>query len=165
MKITTKLLTILMIAVLTLSIAGCDGNKTGKSRKSNRINIEELQKNEGPMLVISCHPQEAMTKEQYDNAKYEMSVTYDGCVNLPNSFNPTGLKMTDEDYIKIYKFCTKNAEKSKFAKYKEDVCDGETYTFTYYDLDGNPHVIYDGYCYNNDELQDIMNTITYYQVD
>ena len=73
--------------------------------------------------------------------------------------------MTDEDYIKIYKFCTKNAEKSKFAKYKEDVCDGETYTFTYYDLDGNPHVIYDGYCYNNDELQDIMNTITYYQVD
>lgn len=163
MKITTKLLTILMIAVLTLSIAGCDGNKTRKSRKSNRINIEEIQKNQGTLLVIKNHPQEAMTTEDYENSCYEVTISYDGYVKLPR--NQDSLKMKDEDFAKIYEFCTANADKSKFADYKEDVCDGETYTFTYYDTDGNPHVIYSGYCYSNKELQDILDTAYDYQLD
>ena len=166
MKNTMKLLAVLMIAVLAFSIAGCGSDRNGKSRKNSKgykINIEEIQKNEGNLLVIKNHPQEAMTVEDYQNASHEITVSYDGYVKLPG--NLTGLKMKDEDFVKIYEFCTKNAEKSKFAKYSEDVCDGDTYTFTYYDLDGNPHVIYDGYCYSNKELQDILNTTGNYQLD
>lgn len=57
MKNITKLLTVLIIAALTFSIAGC-GN-------IGKIDIEELQKNTGVMLVISRHPQMAMTQEGY----------------------------------------------------------------------------------------------------
>lgn len=163
MKNTMKLLTVVMIAVLALSIAGCGSARTGRNRKSSKIKIEEIQQNKGTMLVIRNHPQEAMTKEDYDRSCYEITISYDGYVKLPG--NPDSLKMKDEDFVKIYEFCTKKAEKSKFANYSENVCDGETYTFTHYDTDGNPHVIYDGYCYNNNDLQDILNTAYNYQLD
>ena len=163
MKNTMKLLTVVMIAVLALSIAGCGSARTGRNRKSSKIKIEEIQQNKGTMLVIRNHPQEAMTKEDYDRSCYEITISYDGYVKLPGNLD--SLKMEDEDFVKIYEFCTKNAEKSKFANYSEDVCDGETYTCTHYDTDGNPHVIYDGYCYNNNDLQDILNTAYNYQLD
>jgi hypothetical protein len=166
MKNTMKLLTVVMIAVLALSIAGCGSARTGRNRKNSKgykINLEEIQKNQGTLLVIRNHPQEAMTKEDYDRSCYEITISYDGYVKLPGNLD--SLKMKDEDFVKIYEFCTKNAEKSKFANYSEDVCDGETYTFTHYDTDGNPHVIYDGYCYNNNDLQDILNTAYNYQLD
>ena len=163
MKNTMKLLTVVMIAVLALSIAGCGSARTGRNRKSSKIKIEEIQQNKGTMLVIRNHPQEAMTIEDYENSCYEITISYDGYVKLPGNLD--SLKMEDEDFVKIYEFCTKNAEKSKFANYSEDVCDGETYTFTYYDTDGNPHVIYSGYCYSNKELQDILDTAYDYQLD
>ena len=52
MKTAMKLLTVLMTAVLALSIAGCASARTGNSRKSspgNKIDIKELQKNTGNM--------------------------------------------------------------------------------------------------------------------
>ncbi len=166
MKNTIKLLTVVMIAVLTLSTAGCGSARTGRNRKNSKgykINIEEIQKNQGTLLVIKNHPQEAMTIEDYENSCYEVTISYDGYVKLPR--NKDSLKMKDEDFAKIYEFCTANADKSKFANYSEDVCDGDTYTFTFYDTDGNPHVIYDGYCYSNKELQDILDTAYDYQLD
>ena len=170
MRIMTKILTVLMIAVLALSAAGCgSAGKSGKGRKTspgNKIDIEELQKNSGNMLVITRNPQEAMTAEQYEMARFEITITYEGNITIPgNPVNQTSLKLKNEDYIKIYKFGIDNAEKSKFANYKEDVCDGDTYTFTFYDTDGNPHVIYDGYCYNNKDLQDILNITGNYYID
>ena len=169
MKTTTKLLTILMTAVLALSIAGCGSARTGRDRKSsmgNKIDIEELQKNSGNMLVITRNPQEAMTAEQYEMARFEITISYEGDITIPgNPVNQTSLKLKNEDYIKFYRFGIDNAEKSKFANYSEDVCDGDTYTFTFYDTDGNPHVIYDGYCYENKDLQDILNTAYNYQLD
>ena len=169
MKIAMKLLTILMTAVLALSIAGCgsapDSGK-GRSRKSTKIDIEELQKNSGLMLVIKGYPQEAMTVEDYEKACFEITISYEGNITIPgNPVNQSSLKLKDEDYKELYKFCTGNAKKSKFADYKEEVCDGETYSFTYYDLDGNPHLIYDGYCYQNKELQKILDITANYYID
>ena len=69
MKNTIKLLTVVMIAVLALSIAGCGSARTGRNRKNSKgykINIEEIQKNQGTLLVIKNHPQEAMTIEDYE---------------------------------------------------------------------------------------------------
>lgn len=160
MRIATKLLSIMMTAVLAFGMAGCA--KTGKAGKAD---IKELQKHKGDMLVIVAHPQMAMPEEEYKNGILRMSVTYDGCANNPNPINNSYVKMPDDEYIKIYNFCVEAAEKNKFAGYKEDVCDGETYTFTYYDTEGNAHVIYDGYCYNNKDLQDIMNLISKYSLD
>ena len=60
MRIMTKLLTVLMIAVLALSVAGCGSTgKNGKGRKTspgNKIDIEELQKNSGKCLCSPATP-------------------------------------------------------------------------------------------------------------
>ena len=44
-----------------------------------------------------------------------------------------------------------------FADYYEEVCDGQTYSFVFYDVDGNQHVLYDGYIYENAELNSILD--------
>ena len=80
MKNITKLLTVLIIAALTFSIAGC-GN-------IGKIDIEELQKNTGVMLVISRHPQMAMTQEEYERSRYDITVFYDGTITLPGNPYP-----------------------------------------------------------------------------
>lgn len=165
MKKTLKLLSVIMIAVLALSMVGCKAEKKRKTKKREKVSIEEIQKNTGDMLVISCSPQFPMTQEEYDASSYTMRVTYDGYVYIPNPVNSNGLKMKDDDFLKLYYFCTGNAEHSDFEGYSEDVCDGETYSFIYYDLEGGRHVIYAGYCYANDELQDILKTVSSYQVD
>ena len=88
MKTAMKLLTVLMTAVLSLSIAGCTSARTGNSRKSspgNKIDIKELQKNTGNMLVITRNPQEAMTAEQYEMARFEITVTYEGNITIPGN--------------------------------------------------------------------------------
>lgn len=155
MKISVKILSILMVMVMALGMASCN---------KDEVDINELQKNDGVMLTITRHPQEAMTIEDQRANTTVQKVTYDGLAYNPNPVNKDGIKMSDEDYLKIYEFCIKNVEKSKFKNYSEDVCDGDTYTFTFYDLDGNPTVIYDGYCYSNEDLQDIKKTIQKYAV-
>lgn len=155
MKISVKILSILMVMVMALGMASCN---------KDEVDINELQKHDGVMLTITRHPQEAMTIEDQRANTTVQKVTYDGLAYNPNPVNKNGIKMSDEDYLKIYEFCIKNVEKSKFKNYSEDVCDGDTYTFTFYDLDGNPTVIYDGYCYSNEDLQDIKKTIQKYAV-
>lgn len=155
MKISVKILSILMVMVMALGMASC---------KKDEVDINELQKNDGVMLTITRHPQEAMTIEDQRANTTVQKVTYDGLAYNPNPVNKDGIKMSDEDYLKIYEFCIKNVKKSKFKNYSEDVCDGDTYTFAFYDLDGNPTVIYDGYCYSNEDLQDIKKTIQKYAV-
>ena len=155
MKISVKILSILMMLVIALGMASC---------KKKAVDIKELQNNDGVMLTITRHPQEAMTVEDQRANTTVRQVTYDGLAYNPNPVNKEGVKMSDEDYLKIYEFCINNAEKSKFRNYSEEVDDGDTYEFTYYDLDGNPTVIYDGYCYSNKDLQDIKKTIEKYAV-
>lgn len=155
MKISVKILSILMVMVMALGMASCN---------KDEVDINELQKHDGVMLTITRHPQEAMTIEDQRANTTVQKVTYDGLAYNPNPVNKDGIKMSDEDYLKIYEFCIKNVKKSKFKNYSEDVCDGDTYTFTFYDLDGNPTVIYDGYCYSNEDLQDIKKTIQKYAV-
>ena len=120
-----------MTAVLLFGIAGC---------RNDKVDIRELQKNKGVMLEIRGNPQEAMPLEDYQAVCFRMvqTVYYDGTAYNADSLNTPGIKMTDEDYLKIYNFCMDNIKNNKFSDYSEDVCDGDTYTFTYYDVDGNP---------------------------
>lgn len=158
MKNTVKLISLIMTAVLLFGIAGC---------RNDKVDIRELQKNKGVMLEIRGNPQEAMPLEDYQAVCFRMvqTVYYDGTAYNADSLNTPGIKMTDEDYLKIYNFCIDNIKNNKFSNYSEDVCDGDTYTFTYYDVNGNPTVIYDGYCYDNKELQDIKEIIGNYSLD
>lgn len=156
MKTVNKLISIVMTACIALGMAGCSMRKT---------DIEELKKNDGVMLVITRTPQVAMTKEQFEKACTSQTVTYKGEAFNPNPVTKAGVMMSDEDYREIYKFCVNNVRWNKFKHYKEDVCDGETYTFTFYDTDGEKHVIYSGYIYSNKELKKIRGIVSGYTIE
>lgn len=160
MGIATKIISIVMTAVLAFGMAGC-----GKTGKAGMPDVAELQKHKGDLLVIVSHPQEAMPPEEYDKAVTKMSVSYDGYANNLNPINNSKVKMPDDEYLIIYNFCVEAAADNRFAGYSEDICDGTTYTFTYYDTEGYAHVLYDGYCYDNKELQDIKKLISKYSLD
>lgn len=156
MKTANKLISIVMTACIALGMAGCGMSKT---------DIEELKKNDGVMLTITCSPQIAMTEEEYKSARAQQTVTYKGEAFNPNPVKEAGVMMSDEDYRTIYEFCVNSVKKDKFKNYKEDVCDGETYTFTFYDTDGEKHIIYSGYIYNNKELKNIRSIIKDYSIE
>ena len=171
---TKKIVAALMAAVMMIGMAGCkdDNNKSRKHKKEKEekieIDIKELQEHEGPMLTISVIPCGEMTMEEYENYSYEFGVTYEGDAYIPNPVYESGysyLKMTDEDYEEIYRFCIESVANDTFKGYYEDVCDGTQYRFTFYDTDGEAHLIYSGYCYQNDDLQHIMDIIGMYCID
>ena len=124
--------------------------------------IEELQEIEGTMLEITSTirlPVEEGTDidntviVEYDGHAYEVDSNYLNCT------------LSDEEYMTIYRFCVESVENNTFADYYEEVCDGVTYRFTFYDEDGEAHLIYDGYIYDNEELQSIINIFGNYYVD
>lgn len=156
MKDSIKLITVLMMFVISLSIAGC---------RNSKVNIEELKQHKGPMLVITSMSAGEGTVEEFEDSIYEISISYDGRAHIPNPIDDYEPMMSDEDFTKLYKFCVDAVEKDKFADYKEDVSDGTVYTFTFYDLEGVSHEIYSGYCYSNKDLQDAIATITDYTID
>ena len=160
MRLGIRLISVVMTVVFAFGMIGCS-----MAGKSGRTDIEELQKHQGDMLVIVSQPQEAMPQEEYEKAVVRMSVTYDGYAINPNPINNSKVKMPDDEYLRIYNFCNEVAADNRFAGYSEDICDGTTYTFTYYDTEGKAHVLYDGYCYDNKELQDIMKLIRKYSLD
>lgn len=157
MKALTKLISVLMIAVLAFGMIGCG--------KTDKVDIGVLKQHRGDMLVITSYPQQAMSEEDYRNAVSAIRLTYPGFAYIPNPIEEQQIKMPDDEYLKIYNFCEEAVAKNKFADYSEEVEDGRTYRFVYYDLNGDEHVIYDGYCYENKELLDIIGLITKYQVD
>lgn len=160
MKNAAKLICAVMTLVLVFGMAGCF-----KHPAATKSDIKELKKNNGNMLVIISYPQEAMTEEQFEAGTLRMSVSYSGYAYNPNPFNNSKVRIPDDEYLKIYNFCVESTNKNKFAEYKEDVCDGNTFSFTFIDTEGNAHVIYSGYCYDNKELLDIMGMISKYSID
>ncbi len=163
-----RILAAVLTAVMAVSLMGCAGAGNGKSHKSTgstipwlnaatETNIENLKKNDGKMLEItSCSDAEDI------HASY---VTYGGGVYVSGSGANGELTMSDEDYMFIYKFCVDAYENDRFAGYSEDVCDGTSYKFVFYDTDGVAHELYTGYIDDNKDLQEINSRIGYYCID
>ena len=162
-----KIISVVMAAVMAVALFGCaDAGKKSKHKKDNSkyngpsihkaIDPEDLKDTKGPMLVVECHVLEWEYTETF-------SVDYSGDTCMP--YNYYGMQMNDEDLMYLYEFCQYAAANDPFADYSEDVCDGATYTFTFYDPDGESHELYHGYCYDNDELQNVLDVITRYEVE
>ena len=149
-------LLITIALLLALVMTGCGGRK---------IDLEQIHSIDGSLLEITRTPQGEMTLEEFESSIYTISVSYSGRAFIPNPVYTDGVEMTDEDFKKVYNFCLDAYEKDKFADYSEEVCDGSTYSFTYYDETGEPHRLYSGYIYSNKELNDIIDTVAMYSVD
>lgn len=156
-----KLISVFMILVLAFAMCGCSILETGSNRR--KVNLEEVRKHKGVLLEVTSHPQGPMTQEDVERYTNTQKVTYDGCAYNP--FNTQGIRMTDEDFLYIYEFCLDAYEKNLYRDYKEEVDDGTTFTFVYYDENGEAHVLYDGYCYENKTLSKVRNIIGKYSLD
>ena len=147
---------------MLISMSACSLLKTNTKTV---IDFDELKKLEGSILEIKVMPESEMTEEEFKQRNITYKVTYDGYVYIPNPVNYGGVKMSDEDYEKIVRFCIDTCETDKFKDYKEDVCDGVSYTFVYIDENSVSHKLYNGYTTSNNELKDIVNTVCKYQLE
>ena len=162
-----RIIALVLTMVMLAGVAACgktEGNRGRESgsETSENTNIVALQQLHGPMLevvsTVRLPVEEGTDIEntvivEYDGDAYEVDSTYLNC------------HLSDEEYMRIYRFCTESVENDIYADYYEDACDGITYRFTFYDEDGNAHLIYDGYIYENEELQSIIDIFGNYYVD
>ena len=166
-----RFIALALIMSMLLGFAACGKDENNSRRNSRRETvasetesnkIEELQSIEGTMLEITSTirlPVEEGTDidntiiVEYNGDAYEVDTGYLNC------------HLSDEEYLTIYTFCTESVENNTFADYYEEVCDGVTYRFTFYDEDGNAHLIYDGYIYDNAELNSILSIFSNYYID
>ena len=156
-----KIFSAVLAGIMVMSLVGTAQASSSKwfansavPAASRILSPDDIKDNKGTMLVIDCYIVEWGYSMEY-------SVTYDGYVYTPYNY---GMQMSDSDLLCIYNFCV-NASDGRYDKYSEDVCDGETYTYTFYDTDGDAHVLYSGYCYDNKELQNALGILSYYQCD
>ena len=156
-----KLMSVFMVLVLVFAMCGCSLFSTASNRR--KINLEKVRQNKGVLLEVTSHPQGPMTHEDAQRYTNTQKVTYDGCAYNP--FNEMGVKMTDEEFLFIYEFCLDAYEKGLYKDYSEEVADGTTFTFVYYDENGGAHVLYDGYCYENKTLTKVREIIGKYSLD
>jgi len=156
-----KLLSIVLTLVMAAGMFAC--SIPGGSAKRN-IDLEKVRQIKGTLLEITHQSAGEMTQEEFEASCYSQKVTYSG-----DAYNPFqvvgGIKMSDEDFLEVYEFCLDAYENGTFDDYKEDVCDGSTFTFTYYDENGDAHTLYSGYIYGNEELSGIVDIIGKYSLD
>ena len=156
-----KLFIITLTVVMAIGMFGCSLLSSSPKRD---IDLEQVRKIKGTMLEITYQSAGEMTKEEFENSIYSQKVTYSGYACNPFQAIE-GVMMSDEDYLKVYEFCLDSYENGTFDDYREDVCDGSTYTFTYYDENGEAHRLYSGYIYGNEELSGIVDIIGKYSLD
>lgn len=166
-----RLMSLLLVAVMSFGMFGC--SKTAEettvepnvvTSKKVELDLDELKKNEGEMLVFTSHYAGECTQEEYEASFYSVSVTYSGVVYNPNPFSDGHTIMSDSDLKSLYDFCIDAYENDTFKYYGEDTCDGTVYKFVYFDLDGNAHTLYSGHCDNNEALKKAHETITNYAI-
>ena len=157
---------VLIVAVGLCLLDGCagavsGGKSKGKDNNSDTletigglITVGDLKRREGDMLVIESTIRAPIPDDMNPTTEYR--VTYDGYVYCDSEYSNGPAEIGDEDYMAVYGFCVNAVKTGEFSKYSEDYLDGYTCKLTYYDPDGKEHVIYDGYCYDNDDLQDII---------
>ena len=165
-----RFIALVLILVMLSGIAGCANaernGRRGSSSESGSVNkfeqLEELQSHEGTMLEIVSTVR--LPVEEGSDIENTVIVEYSGDAYEVDT-NYLNCHLSDEEYLTIYNFCIESVENDTFADYYEDACDGITYRFTFYDEDGNAHLIYDGYIYENAELYSIIEIFGNYYID
>lgn len=165
-----RFIALVLILVMLSGIAGCANSerngRRGSSSESGSVNkfeqLEELQSHEGTMLEIVSTVR--LPVEEGSDIENTVIVEYSGDAYEVDT-NYLNCHLSDEEYLTIYNFCVESVENDTFADYYENVCDGITYRFTFYDEDGNAHLIYDGYIYENAELNSIIDIFGNYYID
>ena len=150
---------LLMVSILLRTVACGKAEKPGRRTDSHAadesiVDIGELRTYEGPMFELTSTVR-APVPDDFDR-DYTVTIYYDASLVSDDYYLP---QISNRYYMTIYRFCVNSLEEDTFADYYEEVDDGQTYRFTFYDEEGTPHVIYDGYTYDNAELSAIIDLV------
>lgn len=161
-----RIITFVMMLGLLAGITACNEDRghgtdhrrdrdSGSSRTEIKVDVDELKTHDGPMLEITSTIQAPVP----DDVERVSSIIlhYDGTISNPGYPNQCLGLITDEDYSTVYSFCVETVRDNTFADYYEEVCDGQTYRFVFYDEEGESHELYDGYIYDNAELSSVVD--------
>lgn len=169
-----RVIALFMSGMMLLSLAACasDGGRsrdtrdTRDTREENisfnetsktQVDLDELRRVDGPMLEITTTIRLPLPEDEDPDST--LILGYDGMITNPDDTSLSWGPISDEDYLTFYTFCVESVEDNPFADYFEDVCDGQTYRFVFYDEDGDAHEIYDGYIYENEELSAVNDLL------
>ncbi|MBO7450858.1 MAG: hypothetical protein J6U54_10870 [Clostridiales bacterium] len=176
-----KLISLLLIGTMVFTATSCSHGKDSNRKKSkDRKKIEkeepdeevtdfdELKKYDG--IMFNAHNGnwglEDASQDYWVSDNY--TVYYDGTMEVRVSYNLSDsvvrlFELSDEDYKAIYAFAHDAYVNDSFSDYKEDACDGEYWSFDFYDTDGEEHELYYGYTYANESMNEIQDILYNYR--
>lgn len=156
-----KIMSFLLVIGVVLGVfSGC----------AKKVDYDELKKNDGLMFVVRNYNcgEVSDTDDYWASTTY--SIYYDGTIENENEHHLSGLSkieatLSDDDYKTIYKFASEESKSNKFDGIEVPACDGDGWSFTYYDTDGNETRIYSGYTYGIEELKEIQDIVSGYVLE
>lgn len=170
---------VMSIIVAMLAFTGCGENEepatknnhknTGENKQvTAKIDIDELQENTGIMLEVS----KSMCGQVDGGLDYwkgrDYILYYNGTLEIISHYNHSGdfraeVNVNDEDYLKLYCFAVETYENDTFSELNIDACDGDKWSFLYYEAEGESHKLYSGYTYGEDTLENIQSILDSYR--
>ena len=172
-----RLLSVLLIATFVFGAAACTAKNDVKKNKSRSkkeksveddIDFDELKKNDGIMFSASngtwglvCDAEDYWSSNRY-------VVYYDGTLEVTMTYHLSGSStitttLSDDDYEAIYEFAYDAYENDTYEDYEEIACDGDYWSFSYYDTDEEEHELYYGYAYSNKAMLEIEEILEAYK--
>ena len=158
----------LLLSVCLLASCTAAPN-TGSGKKDKKtVDYDELRAKEGTMFYMGTYSCCIQYEGENDWTSYSFVVEWNGHVTRRVCYQVTDTlyyeaDLNDKDYEKLYEFSERCLKKDPFRNYSEEVCDGQKWWFDYYySEDEEPFEIYDGYCYNEDELNEIIDMMRSY---
>lgn len=143
-------------------------------QENGNVNVDasagELKSHEGLMFTAknSNWGEVSNADDYWCNTTY--NIYYDGTIEVVTKYNLSGSNMisstvSDEKLTEIYEFAKYNSEVDGFANLNVNACDGESWTFDYYNFAGEKIQLYSGYTYGNVELEELQEFLSGFAVE
>lgn len=133
-----------------------------------KIDYDKLRSREGIMMYVGSTSYELQYEGSNDCVGVGYRIDWNGNVIRTVGYQITDTLydyavFSDEDYKTLYEFAESSRKKDPFKEYSEIVYDGWIWEFEYYySEDEDPFEIYKGYCYNQEDLQKILEMLHSY---
>lgn len=174
MKLISRIIMVIMLIVLatgiTINILDICKEKTGNKKKVNDdgqvVVLDDIPgKMDQHTVLLSASQSNNGLVSQYEDyyQSNNWEVYYDGTVEYWESYNLSGRtcvvtwELTDEQFDRLIELL-----QGRFFNYTEDyesACDGDTWHYTYYNLEGERLHSYNGYNYSVPVLLDISEIL------
>lgn len=155
-----------MLSVVLL-FTGCNVSKKAKAAD---VDVESLRENSGKMIRITGTNTQAKDNDENNWTFITFEVDWSGKLTRSVGYRYTETlyresTLTDEDYATLYLFAENARENDPYKDYSEKNGTGTSWTFRYtYDKSEPSFKIYDGFCNNVKELNEITHMLAVYFV-